>query len=191
MSRAIREVPTMEPTTEQWTEAQIMRLPDVPGKYELVEGELVVVAAGYEHEKVIYRLTKNIGNFVDDHNLGEVFGSNLGYWMLNGNFRSPDVSFVAKDRLAGMIRDRKGFLHGAPDLAIEVLSPSNTVSAMETKVAEYFKNGSRLVWLVVPDDRCVTVLRSDGSERTVTDTLTGEDIVPGFSVELAELFRGL
>jgi len=187
---ATEEVPTMEPMTEQWTESQIMRLPDVPGKYELVEGELVVVAAGYEHEMVLIRLTRALLNAVDD-SVGQILSSNMGYWMRNGNFRSPDISFVAKDHLADMIRDRKGFLHGAPDLAIEVLSPSNSVKAMKKKALEYFESGSRLVWFVVADDQTVVVLYPDGSETTVTDTLTGEVVLPGFSVEVGELFQDL
>ncbi|MFH1114625.1 MAG: Uma2 family endonuclease [Pseudomonadota bacterium] len=181
----------MEPMTEQWTESQIMRLPDVGGKYELVEGELVVVAAGLEHEDVILALDHALKNFVIDHDLGRIYGASLGYWMKNGNLRSPDISFVAKDNLEGMIRDRKGFLHGAPDLAIEVLSPSNTVQAMKKKALEYFESGARLVWLVVPDTRTVTVLRSNGTEAVITDTLTGEDVIAGFSVTITEVFKYL
>ncbi|MFH1112373.1 MAG: Uma2 family endonuclease [Pseudomonadota bacterium] len=191
MTVTTKEVPVMEPMTEQWTESQIMRLPDVPGKYELVEGELVVVAAGREHEDVILALNLLLTNFVIAHGLGRVYQASLGYWMRNGNFRSPDVSFVAKDRLDGMTRDPKGFLHGAPDLAIEILSPSNTVQTMKKKALEYFESGSRLVWLVVPDDRIVVVLRPDGTETPITDTLTGEDVVPGFSVTITEVFKYL
>jgi len=168
-----------------------MRLPDVGGKYELIEGELVVVAAGLEHETLVFRLILALGNFIQKYSLGHVFGSNLGYWMRNGNLRSPDISFVAKDRLDDITRDPKGFLHGTPDLAIEILSPSNTVQAMKKKSVEYFENGSRLVWIVAPADRTVVVLRPDGSEATVTDTLDGEDVVPGFSLVVSELFEGL
>jgi Uma2 family endonuclease len=92
-----------------------------------------------------------------------------------------------------MTRDPKGFLHGGPDLAIEVLSPSNAIQAMKKKALEYFESGSRLVWLVVPDDRIVMVLLPDSSELILTakDILTGEDILSGFSVEVSKLFAGL
>ncbi len=176
-------------TEHEWTEAQIMRLPDVGGKYELVEGELVVVAAGREHEDVILALNRHLIPFVTRHDLGPIYQASLGYWMKNGNLRSPDISFVAKDRLNDMTRDPKGFLHGSPDLAIEILSPPNTVEAMKKKARDYFESGSRLVWIVAPDDQTVTVLRPDGSERTVTGTLTGEDVIPGFSLDVSELFR--
>jgi Uma2 family endonuclease len=170
-----------------------MRLPDVGGKYELVEGELVVVAAGREHEDVILSLDHLLKNFVIGHDLGRIYGASLGYWMKNRNLRSPDVSFVANARLNTITRDPKGFLHGAPDLAIEVLSPSNSVEAMKRKALEYFESGCRLVWLVAPDDRIVVVLRPDGSELvlTVKDILSGEDVIPGFSVETGEIFKYL
>jgi Uma2 family endonuclease len=170
-----------------------MRLPDVPGKYELVEGELVVVAAGRTHEDVIYSMNRLLIDFVARHDLGRIYQAGLGYWMRNGNFRSPDISFVAKDHLDDMTRDPNGFLHGGPDLAIEVLSPSNSVQSMKKKALEYFESGSRLMWLVVPDARSVVVLRPDSSELTLTakDILTGEDVISGFSVEIAELFRDL
>jgi Uma2 family endonuclease len=181
----------MNLATEQkvWTEADLMRLPDVGGKYEVIEGELVVVAAGREHEDVIFSLDYVLKDFVIRHKLGRVYGASLGYWMKNGNLRSPDISFVAKDRLDDMTHDRRGFLHGAPDLAIEILSPSNTVQAMKKKALDYFESGSRVVWIVDPGGRTVTVLWPDGSETTITDTLTGEDVLPGFSVEITEVFR--
>jgi len=178
--------------THEWTESQIMRLPDVGGKYELVEGELVVVAAGRKHEIVVFRLILALGNFVSE-TLGQVFSSSLGYWMKNGDLRSPDVSFVAKVRLDDMTHDPDGFLYGAPDLSIEILSPSNVVSAMRKKTLEYFENGSRLVWIVNPNDRTVTVLHPDGSETVLSDSdsLDGEDVLPGFSLEVWKLFKGL
>jgi Uma2 family endonuclease len=174
-----------------WTEAELMSLPDVGGKYELVEGELVVVAAGLEHEDLVADLTSALRRFARKHGLGRAWASNLGYWMKNGNLRCPDVSFVAKDRLKSMTRDPKGFLYGAPDLAVEILSPSNTVNAMKKKALEYFENGSRLVWIVDPEDRTITVLRPNGTETTKTDTLTGEDVIPGLSLTLSELFEDL
>ncbi|MFH1116765.1 MAG: Uma2 family endonuclease [Pseudomonadota bacterium] len=195
MVSAIEEVLMMNLATEQqaWTEAQIMRLPDVGGKYELVEGELVVVAAGREHDDVIFFLDYLLKDFVIRHDLGRVYGASLGYWMENGNLRSPDISFVTNGRLNKMTHDPKGFLHGAPDLAIEILSPSNTVKAMKEKALEYFESGSRLVWIVSPKDRTVTVLRPDGSERvlTVEAGLDGEDVIPGFSIEIKDVFKYL
>jgi len=172
-----------------WTEADLMSLPDVGGKYELIEGEVLVTPAGYSHGDLIANLISRLRPIVIKTSLGRIFPPDVGFWMKRGNLRVPDVSFVTTERLADMIREGEGFLHGAPDLAIEVLSPSNTVPAMKKKVAEYFENGCRLVWLVNPQDESVTVLRPDGSETVTTNTLTAEDLIPGFSLEVAELFK--
>jgi len=183
---------TTEYEHKVWTEAELMSLPDTPGKYEIVEGELVVTpAATFRHDIIGALLIIKLGQFVLEHDLGRVGGSTLGCWMKSGNFRSPDVSFVSWTRFDELGQDVDGFLKGAPDLAVEILSPSNTVHAMKKKALEYFESGSRLVWLIAPDNRTVTVLRLDGSETIVTDTLTGEDVIPGFSVEVSELFRVL
>jgi Uma2 family endonuclease len=81
-------------------------------------------------------------------------------------------------------------LKGAPDLAVEILSPSNTVEGMKEKAGEYFRSGAKLVWIVHPYDRTVLVLRPDGSEEAlhVTDSLFGEVVIPGFSLPVSELF---
>lgn len=183
----------MEPVTEYghkvWTEADIMSLPEIGGKYELIEGEVLVTPASYPHEDLIANLISKLRPFVIKVGLGRIFPSDLGYWMKSGNLRMPDVSFVTKERLVEMAREGEGFLHGAPDLAIEVLSPTNTIPAMKKKIAEYFENGCRLVWLVDPRNESVTVLYPDGSETTVIDAVDGEDVVPGFSLNVRELFE--
>lgn len=176
-----------------WTEAELMSLPKVGGKYELVEGELLVTPAGLSHESIVVRLVFALEGLMRKHRFGRVWSSNLGYWMKNGNLRSPDVSFVEKSHFKRMTRDPEGFLHGAPDLSVEIMSPSNTVKAMKEKAGEYFENGSKLVWIVNPEDQTVAILRPDGSEKalTVTDTLEGEDVIPGFSLRVIELFEDL
>ncbi len=179
--------------TRNWSEAELMSLPKVGGKYELVEGELRVTPAGHPHESIVMEIAAEMKLFVKKHRLGRVWASNLGYWMKNGNLRSPDVSFVEESRFRSMTRDSEGFLYGAPDLSVEILSPSNTVKAMEEKAVEYFENGSKIVWIVNPDDQTVLILRPDGSEKVlnVRDILDGEDVIPGFSLVVSELFEDL
>ncbi|MFH0822899.1 MAG: Uma2 family endonuclease [Pseudomonadota bacterium] len=177
-----------------WTEAELMSLPDIAGKYELVEGEPVLTpAATFRHEIVGTQLIIRLGQFVLDQKLGRVGGSSLGCWMRNGNLRCPDVSFISMERSGELGQDIDGFLKGAPDLAVEILSPSNTVKALKEKAVEYFDSGSKLVWIVNPYDRTVLVLRPDQSESLLTaaDSLDGEDVVPGFSLAMGELFEGL
>ena len=95
---------------------------------------------------------------------------------------------MAKDHVPP--REAKGFFHGAPDLAVEVLSPSDTVEEIEAKVDEYLAAGTQLVWVVNPRRQTVSVYRKDGTTTILRreDALNGESVVPGFSLSLAELF---
>ncbi len=178
---------------KDWTEAELMSLPEVGGKYELVEGALVVTPASIRHEMIESCLIMELRLFVKQNNLGRVGGSNLGCWMKNGNVRCPDVSFISTSRFKKLGRDMEGFLKGAPDLAVEIISPSNTIKAMKDKSVEYFESGSKLVWIVNPYDQSVVVLRTDGTEGVlnVNDSLEGEDVIPGFSLPVSELFEDL
>lgn len=104
--------------------------------------------------------------------------------------RGPDVAVVleprpSEDQPGGWVRD-------APDVAVEVLSPSNTSSAMQQKTLEYLESGARLVWIVDPGARTVTVHRPDGSANILREheTLTGEDVLVDFAVEVREIFEG-
>jgi Uma2 family endonuclease len=98
---------------------------------------------------------------------------------------------VAKERLKGLKHPPRGFFQGSPDLAVEILSPSNTVEEIHEKIVEYFENDTRLVWVIHPDEKYVLVYHS--SEPTgflrPQDLLEGEAIVPGFSLSVAELFE--
>jgi Uma2 family endonuclease len=114
--------------------------------------------------------------------------------MKNGNRRSPDISFFAKERLQGMTELPSGFLDGAPDLAVEVLSPGNTVEEMHDKLVEYFENGTCLAWIIHPNENYVLVYRSaqepDRLLKSV-DSLDGEEVIPGFTLPVADLFQKL
>lgn len=181
----------MNLTTEHvWTEAELMALPKDEGKHELVDGKLVVIPLyGLGHVEIITRLMFKLYEVVRKHHLGHVLGSRLGCWMKNGNLRCPDVPFVLHKRIKG--QDPKAFLKGAPDLVAEVVPRSGSIEAMREKAVDYLESGCRLVWIVDPDSRSVTVLRPDGTQTTVTDTLSGEDVIPGFSLAVNELFDDL
>jgi Uma2 family endonuclease len=103
--------------------------------------------------------------------------------------RAPDVAFVSPERLPSG-RLPEGFLSGAPDLAVEVLSPSDNPIDIQQKVRDYLEAGARLVWVVAPQAKTLTVYRADGSARLLReqDVLDGEDVLPGFSIPAAELF---
>lgn len=177
-----------------WTDEEFMALPEDGHRYELVNGELVDMGnSGMEHGWLVSNLMIVLGGFVRVHKLGVMSDSSTAFAMKAGNKRSPDVSFVSKDRLQGVRRLPKGFFQGAPDLAVEVLSPNNTVEEIHEKIVEYFENGARLVWVIHPDEQYVLVYRSPSPDRLLRrdDSLDGEDVVPGFSLTVAELFEEL
>ena len=161
-------------------------------RYELVRGELKKMSpAGSEHGVVIIRLAKLLAIHVDDRQLGLVFGAETGFVIEHDpdTVRAPDVSFVAKQRIPAEGIPKK-FWPGAPDLAVEVVSPGDSVSEVDDKVADWLRCGTQLVWVVNPKWRNVTVYRSSADIRTLTenDELEGEDVVPGFRCRVADIF---
>lgn len=190
--------PTQLETPEEekvWTDAEFMALNRDGHRYEIVNGELIDMGnSGAKHGYVCSVLMILLGGYVHIEKLGAMFDSSTAFKMKSGNKRSPDVSFMAKERLQGLDELPDGFLEGAPDLAVEILSPSNTVEEIHNKLVEYFDNGSRLVWVINPKEKYVLVYRSsEEPDRLLKsiDSLDGEEIVPGFSLAIAELFQKL
>jgi Uma2 family endonuclease len=170
------------------TEADLLRTPQDGRKYELVDGKIRVSPAGMRHGQVIVRLTLRIAQFVQERGLGHVFESSTGFRLPGGNVRSPDVSFVRTGRFENE-RPPDDFADLAPDLAVEVLSPGDTPRHMLDKVGEYLQSGVALVWVIDPQRERGAVYRSltDVRELRREGFFDGEDVVPGFSVELADL----
>lgn len=159
-------------------------------RYELVRGELVEMApVGRRHGRIALRLGSALQIYVDAQKLGEAM-TETGFCLecQPDTVRAPDVSFLSKERLPP--EDQEGFVPGAPDLAVEVVSPGERDTEVQDKVADYLTHGARLVWVVRPQQRTVTVYRPDGTARLLreSDTLEGEDVVPGFALPLNELF---
>lgn len=185
---------TVASEKKAWTDAEFMALPEDGNRYELVDGELVVMGnSGMEHGYIASILIIFLGGFVRTNKLGVICDSSTAFTMKSGNKRSPDVSFVSKQRLQGLKRLPKGFFDGAPDLAVEVISPNNTFEEIHQKIVEYFESGSRLVWVINPDEESIVVYHSPKPDRLLgsTDTLNGENIIPNFSLSISELFREL
>jgi len=185
---------TVASAQKTWTDEAFMALPEDGHRYELVHGELVDVGnSGMEHGYIASNLIIFLGGLVRSQKLGVICDSSTAFTMQTGNKRSPDVSFIAKERLQGVKRLPKGYFQGSPDLAVEILSPSNTVEEIHDKIVEFFENGTRLVWVIHPDERYVLVYHSPSPDRLLrlTDSLDGEDVVPGFVLAVAELFAEL
>ena len=181
-------------TAQIWTDEAFMALADDGNRYEIVNGELVTMGnSGMEHGYVGMLLSIVVGGYVLSRKLGVVCDSNTAFKMKSGNKRSPDLSVVAKARLQGLRRLPKGYFDGAPDLAVEVISPSNTFEEIHNKLIEYFESGARLVWVVNPDEQSVLVYRRPQPERLlkITDSLDGEEVIAGFTLPMAELFAEL
>jgi Uma2 family endonuclease len=177
---------------EAWTDEAFMALPDDGHRYELVNGELVDMgSSGMEHGGIGSFLGGLLSIFVRQGKLGVVCDSSTAFTHKNGNKRSPDVSFVSKERLKGLKRPPRGFFQGSPDLVVEILSPSNTVEEIHEKIVEYFENDTRLVWVIHPDEKYVLVYHSPEPDRLLRsqDFLEGEEVVPGFSMAVADLFE--
>jgi Uma2 family endonuclease len=183
------------PAPKVWTDAAFMALPDDGHRYEIVNGELVDKGnLGALHGYVCSLLLMELAGYILSKKLGVILNSSTAFKMKNGNKRSPDISFLIKERLQGITELPSGYLEGAPDLAVEVLSPGNTVEEMEDKIAEYFENGSRLVWIVSPTQHYILVYRSaQEPDRLLksADFLEGEDVIPGLKLPVADLFQPL
>lgn len=146
--------------------------------------------AGAQHGEVCQRLLVAITNFVNRRKLGITYDSSTGYRLDAENCVAPDVSYVHKDRLKLLRRFPEKFLQGAPDLAVEVLSPSDSFAELEEKVADYFRWGTRLAWLVNPRQKSVRVYREPRHVSAASGNafLTGGGLLPGFRYSLRRLF---
>ena len=176
--------------TEFLSVEEFMRLPDDGCRWELVRGRAVrEPPAGFEHSGIGVRIASLLHRFVQERDLGEVVGSDGGFILSDEppTVRAPDVAYVAESRLTF---DTRKLAPLAPDLAVEIVSPSNTVSEIHHKVMDYLDAGSRLVWVVDPGSRTVTVYRSRGEIRLLTEKeeLEGNDVLPGFRTEVSDLF---
>ena len=175
------------------TADELLAKPDDGFVYELIKGELIKVSPppGHEHGLVAMSIAGPLYEYVKKHQLGNVYAAETGYLLEQDpdTVRAADVSFIRRERIenAGRI---EGYWQGAPDLAVEVISPSDTVGRIEGKVGEWLESGVSLLWIVSPQLRTVTAYESltDITTFTEKDTLDGGDVVPGFEILVAEIF---
>ncbi len=167
-----------------------MPQPEDGSPQELVRGVIVTIPPpGTQHGICCSTVVLHLGVFVKDNKLGMVACNDAGFITERGpdTVRGPDVSFWSRERLPGV---PKGYTEVAPDLVVEVVSPSDHYSRIHTKVRHYLERGVRMVWVVDPEDRSVTVYRSRQQAAILyeADTLGGDDVVPGFVCPVAALF---
>jgi Uma2 family endonuclease len=179
-------------TAQSLTADDLLAMPDDGFRYELVDGELRKMApAGSQHGRVTHKIEIDLGRHVEANDLGVVFAAETGFRLRSApdTVRAPDVAFVAKKRYE-QVGDLPGYWPGAPDLAIEVLSPGDNYAEIEEKVFDWLDAGCRLVIVLNPRKRTATAYRSRASIRVYTDaeTLDAGDAVSGWTFPVARAF---
>ncbi|MBD2354198.1 Uma2 family endonuclease [Tolypothrix sp. FACHB-123] len=154
------------------------------------EGELIIIPpTGWESGNRNSRLTQRLGNWADADGTGLTFDSSTGFKLPNGANRSPDASWVIRERLTALNPDPAKFLPIAPDFVAELRSATDSLETLRRKMQEYIDNGVRLGWLIDPQNQCVEIYRP-GQEVEILRSpisLSGEDILPGFVLDLANI----
>lgn len=178
--------------TRLMTSEELLALGEEAGRFELVAGEPHEMSpASGLHGAVGMRLGMALSHAVYGHDLGELFNSETGFVIARGpdTVLSPDLAFVRHDRIpeTGVWNT---FVPFAPDLAVEVESPSNTTGELLQKLGLYLGAGTQIVWLVRPNSRTITVFRPGMVEEVlgIDDTISAADLLPGFSAQLSDIF---
>ena len=175
------------------TANDLLRMPDDGYHYELVQGELIKMApAGHQHGRVIVNLTTPLDQHVRTHGLGVVYGAETGFKLASDPdlVRAPDAAFVRTECVAA-VGDVEGYWPGAPDLAVEVISPTDLYGDVEAKLLDWLTGGTRMVLVLDPRKRTVIVYRSltDVVVLSESDMLDGADVVPGWRIPVRNLFE--
>ncbi len=147
-------------------------------------------ASGPLHGIVTMRLARRLADLVEERDLGAVFGADSGFVLARDpdTVLAPDIAFVRKSRLQAVYPP--GFFPGRPDLAVEVVSPGDTLAEVREKAGKWIEYGTRLVWVVEPVARRIDVYRRRANIRSlgIDDNLSGGTVVPGFKTTVRELF---
>lgn len=184
----------MEPefSSRQYTVEEFVYERPADERSELVGGYVVMEPPpGPVHGSLAVTLAFYLRDYAQRHRLGRVLGE-AGYILERGpdTVRGPDVSFVTLDRWREAL-DKTGYLEGAPDLAIEISSPSDTRRKLTAKARSYLRAGGRMVWVVWPKRKCIEVFRRGSPPEllSLADTLDGGELLPGFRLAVARVFE--
>jgi Uma2 family endonuclease len=179
-------------TTALRTAEDLARMPDDQLLHNLVEGAIVEMSRPKpRHGRVAARLIRLLGNHTESQRLGDII-TEAGFVLAHNpdTVRGPDVAFVASQRGIGD-SDLDEYIEGAPDLAVEIVSPNDNAVDLRELIDLYFAAGARLVWVVYPMFKTVEVYRADdtGIVLRAKDMLDGENVLPGFSAPVSDLFE--
>lgn len=185
----------MSTSTSFVTADELLRYPRGKARHELIKGEIQTMSpAGSEHGAVTFQLSTLIGNHVAATRAGRAFGAETGFLIQRDpdTVRAPDIAFIRRERLPsdGL---PQGFWPGAPDLAVEVVSPGDTVREIDEKVSDWLAAGCLVVWIVSPRWKTVTVHAAGSPIKMLAadNFLEGDDVLPGFRCAVSEIFDGL
>jgi Uma2 family endonuclease len=173
------------------TAAQLWNHASELGRCELVRGDLRVMSpASPRHGRIVFLLWTPVGQYLDEHPVGDAYGAETGFQIATtpDTVRAADLSLVLAER--GLDEDQGGFLLGAPDLVAEVLSPGNRRGEIDAKTREWLDAGCKIVWIVDPDRRTITIHSSNSEPQTLGagDVLTAPTLMPGFALPVAKVF---
>ena len=185
----------MTTKTRLMTAEELLDLPEDHMRHELIEGELYTMPpAGHEHGSLGAELFLSLASHVKINRLGKVYLAETGFIVSRepDTVLAPDAAFVSNERL-NLISRREGYFPGVPDLAVEVISPNDRYSEVEGKVKLWLQHGTRMVIVLDPRTETLKVYRSPSDVQILTreNTLKGGDVVPGWTLSLAELFATL
>jgi Uma2 family endonuclease len=182
----------MTTTNKLMTADELLHLPDDNMRHELVRGELhTMTPSGHEHGEIVVNLTLPLAQFVRTKKLGKVYGAETGFVLARDpdTVLAPDISFVSNQRLQ-TLTSKKGFFPGAPDLAVEIMSPSETMKKAQKKAQDWIDAGTSLVWLVNPKTATVTTFHKSAEPVVlqIGEDVDGGELLPGFTLPLSEIF---
>jgi Uma2 family endonuclease len=174
------------------TANELLQQPDDGFRYELVRGELRRMSpASHKHGRMSVNFTTPLDQFVRENDLGAVYAAETGFRISSDpdTVLAPDAAFIRRDRVDA-VGDTDGFWPGAPDLAVEVISRHDLYTEVEEKVIDWLEAGARMVVVINPRRRTVSVYRSltDIAILTEQDTLYGADVVPGWQLPIRDIF---
>lgn len=174
------------------TAEELLTLPDDGHSYELVKGELrMMTPAGFEHARIAGRIAVLVGQYANQHELGVILTAEPGFTLTRNpdTVRAPDVAFVRTESIP-LESEQKRFAELAPDLVVEVISPSDRMTDLRAKIEEYLDAGVKLIWVVDPGTKSVTEYRPDVAPANFAsnDELAGREVLPGFRCKVSEFF---
>jgi Uma2 family endonuclease len=183
----------MSTSTKLMTVEELIRLPSGQYRYELINGELKTMSpTGHNHGRITMRIASPLAQFVWEQKLGEVFAAEMGFKLTSNpdTVLAPDVSFIG-ERQANGLRSSPGYWPGPPDIAVEVISPSERKTDVRAKLLQWLGYGVRRVWIVDLKQETITIHKSATEAQTLTyiDELRDEELLPGFMIKISDIFR--